>query len=128
FSIMKDATSTALYGARGANGVIFVTTKQGSEGPALISFRTATSHSAATRNIEFADPITYMKMYNEAYTARHPFAGNYFSEEYIGATAEGKWPILYPTVDWRKELFKDHTINHRHNLNIRGGGKLRNIT
>lgn len=124
FSIMKDATSTALYGARGANGVIFVTTKQGSEGPALISFRTETSHSAATRNIEFADPITYMNMYNDAYTSRNPFAGNYFSEEYIDATAEGRWPILYPTVDWRKELFKDYTINHRHNLNIRGGGKV----
>lgn len=124
FSIMKDATSTALYGARGANGVIFVTTKQGSEGPAIISFRTEASHSTATRNIELADPISYMRMYNDAYVSRSPFEDAYYTEEYIDATAEGNYPLLFPTVDWRKELFKDNTINHRHNLNIRGGGKV----
>jgi len=124
FSIMKDATSTALYGARGANGVIYVTTKQGKEGPASISFRSEVSHSAPTRNVEFADPVTYMNLYNEAITSRNPLEPAHFSREYIDATAEGKYPILFPQVDWREELFKDNTINHRHNLNIRGGGKV----
>ena len=61
FSIMKDATATALYGARGANGVIFVTTKRGQEGPAKIFARFETSISQPTSNIELADPVTYMK-------------------------------------------------------------------
>ena len=66
FSILKDATATALYGARGANGVVLVTTKQGVEGPAKISFRFENSMSAPTQTIEMADPVTYMKMHNEA--------------------------------------------------------------
>ena len=70
FSIMKDATATALYGARGANGVIFVTTKRGQEGPAKIFARVETSISQPTDVVELADPITYMKSYNEAISTR----------------------------------------------------------
>ena len=61
FSIMKDATATALYGARGANGVILVTTKRGQEGPAKIFARLETSLSVPTQTIKMADPVTYMK-------------------------------------------------------------------
>lgn len=124
FTIMKDATSTALYGARGANGVIYVTTKQGKEGPASISFRSEVSYSAPTQNVELADPITYMNLYNEALVSRNPFEAPHFSREYIDATEEAKFPILFPQVDWRGELFKESTLNHRHNLNVRGGGKV----
>lgn len=124
FSIMKDATATSLYGARGANGVIFVTTKQGREGAATISFRSETSRSAATRNVPLADPVTYMKLYNDAQYSRSPFEQPHYTQEQIDATAEGFNPILYPAVDWRKELFKESTINHRHNLNVSGGGKV----
>src|SRR5690606_7337277 len=60
FSIMKDATATALYGARGANGVILVTTKEGKEGQARVSFRLENSISSPTQDVELADPITYM--------------------------------------------------------------------
>ena len=70
FSIMKYATATALYGARGANGVIYVTTKRGQEGPAKIFARVETSISQPTRNLELADPVTYMKAYNEAISTR----------------------------------------------------------
>jgi TonB-dependent SusC/RagA subfamily outer membrane receptor len=72
FSIMKDATATALYGARGANGVILVTTKQGTEGPVKISVRVENSVSAPTRNVKFTDPVTYMKLHNEAVLTRDP--------------------------------------------------------
>src|SRR5690606_1450389 len=72
FSIMKDATATALYGARGANGVIMVTTKEGREGKARISFRLENSMSAPTRDIELADPVTYMRLNNEAILTRDP--------------------------------------------------------
>lgn len=124
FSIMKDATSTALYGARGANGVIYVTTKQGKEGKATISFRAEGSMSQATSNVELADPVTFMKLYNEAQYARHPFENPFYTQEKIDGTAEGISPVIYPAVDWRKTLFKDRAFNHRYNLNVSGGGKV----
>lgn len=124
FSVMKDATSTALYGARGANGVIFVTTKQGREGAVSISFRAEGSVSEPTRNVEFADPVTYMKLYNDALTSRDPFADPYYTQEKIESTQEGRHPIIFPAIDWRKSLFKDRTFNHRYNLSVSGGGKI----
>ncbi|WP_270089999.1 SusC/RagA family TonB-linked outer membrane protein [Sphingobacterium sp. SYP-B4668] len=124
FSIMKDATSTAVYGARGANGVIFVTTKQGKEGPASISFRAESSVATPTKNVELADPVTFMRLYNEAQYARTPFAEPLYSQEKIDGTAEGLSSIIYPATDWRKALFKDYTLNHRYNLNVSGGGKV----
>jgi len=124
FSIMKDATSTALYGARGANGVIFVTTKQGKEGGASIFFRAESSLSQATSNIELADPVTYMNLYNDALISRNPFEEPLYPLEKIEATQANNHPLLFPAVDWRKELFKDQTINHRYNLNVSGGGKV----
>lgn len=124
FSIMKDATSTALYGARGANGVIFVTTKQGKEGKANISFRAEGSVSAPTSNVELADPVTYMELYNNALISRDPFAEPLYTQEKIESTREGLHPIIFPAVDWRSALFKDQTFNHRYNLNVTGGGKV----
>jgi TonB-linked SusC/RagA family outer membrane protein len=123
FSIMKDATSTALYGARGANGVILVTTKSGVEGKAKINLRLENSLSAPTRNIELADPITYMKLHSEAVLTRDPLGrGILYSEEKIDKTMQGANPHMYPVTDWRKELIKDYTMNRRMNLNISGGG------
>jgi TonB-linked SusC/RagA family outer membrane protein len=123
FSIMKDATATALYGARGANGVILVTTKQGAEGPAKISVRLENSISAPTRNIELADPVTYMRLNNEAYLTRNPLGELPFSQEKIDNTmAPGANPYIFPAVDWMKMLFKDYTMNQRANINVSGGG------
>lgn len=75
FSIMKDATATALYGARGANGVILVTTKEGREGRAKVSLRLENSFSMPADMVDMADPITYMKLGNEAVIARNPLGG-----------------------------------------------------
>ncbi len=72
FSVLKDATSTALYGARGANGVILVTTKEGKEGKAQVSVRVENSFSAPTKMIDIADPISYMRLNNEAVLTRDP--------------------------------------------------------
>ena len=124
FTIMKDASATSLYGARGANGVIYVVTKQGKEGAASISFRAESSLSAPTKNVEFADPVRYMELYNEAQYARNPFEVPLYSREKIDMTREGVDPIIFPSVDWRGYLFKDNTINHRYNLNVNGGGKV----
>jgi len=124
FSIMKDAAATALYGARGANGIIYVTTKEGVEGPVHVSVRFENSISQATRNIELADPITYMKMGNEAVKTRDPLGILPYSEEKIEQTEAGTDPVLYPTTDWYNTLFKDHTTNQRFNMNLSGGGKI----
>lgn len=122
FSIMKDATATALYGARGANGVILVKTKEGQKGKARLSLRVENSISAPTQEIELADPVTYMRLHNEAYLTRNPLAPLMYSEEKIDNTVPGSGSVIYPATDWRKELLKDFTMNQRVNLNITGGG------
>lgn len=122
FSIMKDATATALYGARGANGVILVKTKEGQKGKARLSLRVENSISTPTQEIELADPVTYMRLHNEAYLTRNPLAPLMYSEEKIDNTVPGAGSVIYPATDWRKELLKDFTMNQRVNLNITGGG------
>ncbi|WP_297095007.1 TonB-dependent receptor [uncultured Draconibacterium sp.] len=124
FSIMKDAAATALYGARGANGVILVTTKEGKEGKATISFRYETSFSMPTQEVDLADPVTYMKMNNEAVLARNPLSAVPYSYEKIDNTIAGTNPYVYPATDWYNMLFKNYTINHRANFNVSGGGKV----
>ncbi|UMB60285.1 TonB-dependent receptor [Lutibacter sp. A80] len=123
FSIMKDASATALYGARGANGVIFVTTKEGVEGPVRVSARVEASISQPTKDIELADPITYMKLGNEAVRTRDPLGLLPYSLEKIENTIAGTNPILYPTTDWYDELFKDFAYSQRMNFSLNGGGK-----
>ena len=124
FSIMKDAASTSLYGARGANGVILITTKSGKEGPVKVSFRVENSLSAPTQNVELADPITYMKMHNEAVITRDPLAYEPYTQSKIDNTILGSNPYAYPSVDWREMLMKDYTNNQRANLSVSGGGKV----
>ena len=133
FSIMKDAAATALYGARGANGVVYVTTKEGVEGPAKFSVRFENSTSMATQKIKLADPITYMQLHNEAVRTRmgKDANGNLilteplpYSQEKIDKTIAGVDPNLYPTTDWYKTLFNDQTQSQRFNFNVGGGGKI----
>lgn len=125
FSIMKDATATALYGARGANGVIYVTTKRGQEGPAKIFARVETSLSMPTDVVELADPVTYMKGYNEAITTRDPLGELKYSYDKIEQTGKkGANRLIYPMNDWYDMLFKDYATSYRANLSARGGGKV----
>ena len=104
FSIMKDATATALYGSRGANGVILVTTKEGHDGKTNLSFRFENSFSQPTKNVEFADPLTYMKLNNEAIITRHPMYNRRYSDDQIAGVESGSNPYYYPANDWRKLL------------------------
>jgi TonB-linked SusC/RagA family outer membrane protein len=124
FSIMKDATATSLYGARGANGVIYVTLKEGVEGPMKVNLRIETTMSRPTKDVDFADPITYMLLHNEAVRTRDPLGLLPYSQEKVDQTIAGTNPMLYPTTDWQKELFKENTVNKRLNLNLNGGGKV----
>jgi TonB-linked SusC/RagA family outer membrane protein len=122
FSIMKDANATALYGARGANGVILVTTKEGSEGKVKVQFRAEGSFSSPTETLEFADPVTYMRLHNEAVRTRNPMTLLPYSTSKIYNTEQGNDPLYYPAIDWQDMLFDKSTFNHRYNLNVSGGG------
>jgi TonB-linked SusC/RagA family outer membrane protein len=128
FSILKDASATALYGARGANGVILVTTKEGKVGKAKVNLRIENAVSQSAKTLELADPITYMKLFNEATVTRDPLQPLPFSQNKIinsEATynhAPGSNPYVYPVVDWQKLLFKNSTNTERANLSVSGGG------
>ena len=125
FSVMKDATATALYGARGANGVIFVTTKRGQEGPAKIFARVETSISQPTQTIELADPVTYMKAYNESIATRDPLKELMYSYDKIEQTGKPNANrYIYPMNDWYSMLFKDNATSFRANVSARGGGSV----
>lgn len=122
FSIMKDATATSLYGSRAANGVILISTKEGSVGKAIIDIRIENSVSAPTSNVELADPVTYMKLNNEAILTRDALGVLPYSDHKIENTISGVNPIMFPSTDWKKELFNNYTMNQRANLNVSGGG------
>lgn len=125
FSVLKDASATAMYGARGANGVIKVTTKKGEEGSVYTTFRYESILTQPTRDIDVVDPITYMRMYDQAQLNRNSMATPQYSVDYINKTASGKYPSwLYPHTDWYKQLFKDFAWNQHAGINIRGGSKV----
>lgn len=124
FSIMKDATANALYGARGANGVILVTTKEGKEGKAKFNLRLENSISAPTRDVELADPITYMELNNEAVLTRNPLAPVIYPQSKIDNTKAGTNKEVFPTTNWKEMLFKKQTVNKRANFNLGGGGQI----
>jgi tonB-linked outer membrane protein, susC/ragA family len=124
FSVLKDATATALYGSRGANGVLLVTTKSGrmNQKP-TINVRVEGRMSMPTQIPELADGVTYMKMFNEAIEARTPGANPQFTDDQIQGTIENRNPYLYPNNDWYDIIFKDVTFNQAANINVSGGSK-----
>ncbi|MFA6852607.1 MAG: SusC/RagA family TonB-linked outer membrane protein, partial [Bacilli bacterium] len=124
FSIMKDATATALYGARGANGVILVTTKEGREGKVQVNARVENSFSTPTQMVQLANPVTYMNMHNEAVLTRNPNGVREYSAEKIEMTQRGLYPDIFPATDWYKSMFNDYTINQRANISVSGGGSI----
>lgn len=124
FSIMKDAAATALYGARGANGVILIKTKEGRVGKAQLSIRIENYISMPTKEIKLADPITYMKMHNEAIITRDKDLAPLYSDDKIERTVPGSGSLIYPATDWRDELLKKYAMNQKVNLNVKGGGNI----
>lgn len=123
FSVLKDASASAVYGARGANGVVLITTKSGEAGVTKFTIRSETAASSNTKNFQFADNITYMRMANEAALTRNPQAALPYLQTKIDATARGDNPLLYPSNNWIEQLVKDYTINTRNNLSVEGGGE-----
>lgn len=126
FSILKDATATALYGTRGANGVVIITTKMGGDlDKPIINARVEANFSTPTKIPSFVDGATYMKMYNEALNSRKESKTAY-AEDKIRGTELGWDGLAYPNVDWYDELFKNIAWNQKAVVNIRGGGKKMN--
>ncbi len=123
FSVLKDANSAALYGSRGANGVILVTTKEGIADNMSINIRAELSSSGNSELVKLADPITYMRLHNEAVKTRNPMVSTPYSSEKIYNTERGINPLIYPAVDWYDYMIKDRTFNQRFNTQISGGGK-----
>lgn len=124
FSILKDATATALYGTRGANGVMIVTTKTGKNlDKPIINFRLEGAVTQLSQVPEMANGVTYMQAYNEALSRPNSSAMPY-SEDKIQGTLTGLNPYLYPDVNWYDEMFKQNAFSQRANFNIRGGSKV----
>lgn len=121
FSILKDATATAMYGTRGANGVMIIKTKSGSNlDRAKMSVRFENYVNTPTTIASFVDGPTYMRMYNEA-EHNQGTGAKLFTADQIRGTELGLDPYIYPNVDWYNEIFKNITNNQKANFNIRGG-------
>lgn len=119
FSILKDASASAVYGVRGANGVIIITTKKGQEGRPKISLRSETGITSPTQLPKFVNASQFAEMANEAYFDAY---GTYpYDEEALAHYRNGDDPDLYPDVDWMKALYKDAAFNQRVNISVNGG-------
>lgn len=118
---LKDASATAVYGVRGANGVILIKTKPGKVGKPTVSADYYESFTRFTKMVDLADGITYMNAANEA--MRNDGIATKYTEDQIHNTIAGKDPYLYPNVDWLKEIFNDWGHNRRVNVNVRGGSE-----
>ena len=120
-TVLKDASATAVFGVRGANGVILITTKRGSEGKAHISASTSFSALMPTKMVEMASSYDYAMFHNQMHdndgTARE------FSDAVIEMFKNGTDPIRFPSMNWSDYIMKDVTLQQQHNVNISGGNK-----
>jgi TonB-linked SusC/RagA family outer membrane protein len=122
FSILKDASATAIYGARGANGVMIITTKGGEYNQKTkVNVTAENSFNFIDKFPQFVDGAQYMQLYNEASIARGGSAR--YSDLDIDRTASGYNPYLYPNVNWQDVMFQDMSMRQKVNVNVSGGGQ-----
>jgi len=122
FSVLKDASATAVYGIRGANGVILVNTRKGANKAPSINFKLESGMTSPTQLPKLANAATVYELYNEANLNTNPFFNSQYTPEIIERYKSGVDPILYPDVDWIGTMLKKNARNSRANLNISGGG------
>lgn len=119
FSVLKDASATAIYGSKGANGVVLITTKRGNLGKVNINVKLQSTYNTRTRTPEFVDGYTYAQMLNEARSTRNLEPAYTPNElEIINQKVD---PDLYPNVDWQDVLLKDGAMTYKASLNLSGG-------
>ena len=119
-TVLKDASATAVFGVRGANGVILVTTKRGKEGKAKISANTSMSVIVPTDPIKLANAYEYASYYNMQ-KLNDGAATAPFSDQILQKFKDHSDPLRFPDTDWIDYCFKDHAIQTQHNVNISGG-------
>ena len=123
-AILKDASSTAVYGVRGANGVVLITTKRGNKGKPQLSYSGNVAMTSFTDIRENMRAYEYAQAFNEARKYDSYVSGSYtpkFSAEELEHYRTGDDPIFYPDVDWYDLMLKDHAITTQHNVNVSGG-------
>ena len=120
-SVLKDAAAVALYGYRGSNGVILITTKRGTYDSRSIKFTFDHGIDYMTNRPKFVDAATYASAVNEARKWEHSDAK--YSPEVINAYRDGSYPYLYPNVNWVDETFRHHAITNKYNIEFSGGGR-----
>ena len=120
FSVLKDASATAIYGSKGANGVILITTKHGKAGKININVKGEASYNTRTITPKFIDAPTYANLLNEARVTRN-LAPQYQPEE-LALIRSGLDPDFYPNVDWSKLLLKNGAMSYRADMSMSGGG------
>ncbi len=120
-SVLKDASATAVFGVRGANGVVLITTKRGKDAKAKIAITTSTSILTPTKMVEQASSYEYATFYNQmrANDGQAPM----FSDEVLAKFKDHSDPIRFPDTKWADYIMKDATIQTQHNVNITGGSK-----
>ncbi|KIA92387.1 collagen-binding protein [Pedobacter kyungheensis] len=121
FSVLKDASATAMYGSRGANGVILIKTKRGKEGKVNINAKVEGFYNQLTKLPEFVDGYTYASMANEAKIVRNQEP--LFSKSELEVLRLGLDPDLFPNVNWMDVILRDGAKSQRSMLNLSGGGK-----
>lgn len=121
FTVLKDASETAIYGSKGANGVILITTKHGSAGKVNINGKVETSYNTRTITPSFVDGFTYANYINEARITRN--LGTLYQPVELDIIRDGLDPDLYPNVNWQDLLLKDGAGSYRANANVSGGGE-----
>jgi TonB-linked SusC/RagA family outer membrane protein len=121
FSVLKDASATAIYGIKGANGVILITTRRGKTGEASINFKYETGMQQPIAKPQFVNAPTYLELINEAQLASNPNYVTPYTPEVIAKYRSGEDPWLYPNVDWMGLMMKDQSTNQRFTVNASGG-------
>lgn len=120
FTVLKDASATAIYGNKGANGVILITTKHGKAGKINVNGKYEASYNTRTITPEFVDGLTYANLMNEACITRN--LGVVYKPEELELIKSGLDPDMYPNVDWKDVLLRDGAWSQRANVNLSGGG------
>ena len=121
--ILKDAAATALYGYKGANGVVLITTKHGQYNTKSFTFTYDHVFSFLTNKPEMADAATYASAVNEAYRNQGSTGNVAYSDAVVNAYKNGTNPLYYPNVNWADETFRNVSNNDRFNLEFKGGTK-----
>ena len=120
FTVLKDASTTAIYGSKGANGVILITTKKGKAGKVNVDAKFEAAYNTRTMTPTFADGYSYASMMNEALITRNQEPE--YSPEELEILKLGLDPDLYPNVDWQDLLLRNGAMTYRGSLNLSGGG------